>query len=176
MNPTNGSEQPKIHQREISMNDQVIHAINAALVAATTGVQPVLSAEGKWTWTFPADPESGEAEQVFTGEPPPWVQGDSRPLYAVLHALCAKDDLRYLIEGRAIFSGDGLADIRTLVQIGVADKETGKVSVKCRAEASPPELSLALALCGFLRIDVDAWEQRLFPKLAAVNDGGIRAN
>lgn len=177
MNPNpnmNGRERPQVHQREISMNDQMIHAINAALVAATTGVQPELSAEGKWTWTFPADSETGQAERVYTGEPPPWVPNDKRALDEIMHALMTRDGVLSLEEKRAIPSEDGLLDIRAMVQIGFPDKVTGKISVRSRAEASPPELALALALCGYLRIDVDAWEQRLFPKLAAANDAGPR--
>lgn len=173
----NGAEPPGSQAREIDLNQNTVTALNAALVAAFTGVHPVLTAAGKWLWVFPGDEEAGEPEQRYEGEPPPWVQADHRALHASLNALCAKEGFTYTIVTRALPSADGLVELRAQVQIGFLDPTSRQLKARSRAEAAPPELAIGFALAGYLSLDVEGWERRLFPKLAtAANDGGMRPN
>lgn len=169
----NGSSAPgAVHSTEIDLDGELMDAINAALVATFAGVEPVLNAKGEWTWTFPTD--EGQPEQVFTGKPPAWAPYDLGRLLFILDALCMKDEFAFTILGRPTNGPDGLKDVRAQVQIGQLNDNAFKA--RSRAEASPPGLAIAMALLGHVRVDPNAWRERLFPKVALADAQGNLRN
>ena len=167
MNPINGAHAPE--HPKVALADQTITALNAGLVEAFTGVVPTLRADGQWEWVFHGDPAQGEAgTQRFVGAPPPWVDQDPRALLAVLDALVGSAGFVYSIFVRGVPTPDGLANMAQ-VQIGRFDAEAKQLKADIRTEAAPPMLAVGLALAQLQRIDIAAWEQRLFPRLAVAN-------